>query len=85
MNENFLKDYLEKNIENQNKILEKLETIEKNNMMMQDHIVFVNSVYNRIKAPFFYIMNMVESLRIGPQLLDTVDQKKENQLHDLID
>jgi hypothetical protein len=59
-NNDDLKEYIKKNIDNQNKILEKLESIEKDNMMMKDHIVFVNSVYNRIKAPFFYIMNMVE-------------------------
>jgi len=54
-------------LENQFKIIEKkldkiLEVLEKDCKKMNDHIDFVENVYDNVKMPFYYIMNKVNYL-----------------------
>jgi len=62
----FVKNKIVK-LENQFKIIETkidkiLEVLEKDCKKMNDHIDFVENVYDNVKMPFYYIMNKVNYL-----------------------
>lgn len=51
------------NIEHRLKIIEdKLEFVQDSGIRMNKHISFIESVYDRVKKPFFYIMNMIQPI-----------------------
>lgn len=48
-------------------IEEKLEIIKKSNDNMNEHIDFVENVYDTIKSPFYYIMSKVKRIDNIPE------------------
>jgi len=78
----FLKNkFLE--FENQFKIIEKkidkiLEVLEKDCKKMNDHIDFVENVYDNVKMPFYYIMNKVNYL-VFSENNDILDIEHNNE------
>ena len=55
---------------------EKLEDINKNCHKMDEHIDFVDSVYDNIKNPFHYIMNKVSGNKVS--MISTIPLVKES-------
>lgn len=53
-----------------------IEQIKKSNSNMDEHISFVENVYDTIKNPFYYIMNKIEPI-------DTIHIKEPKQLRDV--
>lgn len=58
-------------LEKLNKIEQKLEimqndinNIKKSSINMDNHISFVETVYDTIKSPFYYIMNKIKPIQI---------------------
>jgi glycerol-3-phosphate responsive antiterminator len=56
-------------------IEEKLEYIKKSNDNMNEHIDFVENVYNTVKSPFYYIMSKVKRIDVIPEKQKSI---KEN-------
>ncbi len=56
-------------------IEEKLEHIKKGNDNMNEHIDFVENVYNTVKSPFYYIMSKVKRIDVIPEKQKSI---KEN-------
>lgn len=50
----------------------RLDAISSSATRMDDHISFVESVYERVKSPFHFLMNSVGRIRVPPRLLDTI-------------
>ena len=53
-----------------------IEQIKKSNSNMDEHISFVENVYDTIKNPFYYIMNKIKPI-------DTIHIKEYKQLRDV--
>jgi hypothetical protein len=70
-------------LENQFKIIEKkldkiLEVLEKDCKKMNDHIDFVENVYDNVKMPFYYIMNKVNYL-VSSENKNILDSEHNNE------
>jgi archaellum component FlaC len=53
-----------------------IEQIKKSNSNMDEHISFVEGVYDTIKNPFYYIMNKIKPI-------DSIPIKEPKQLRDV--
>ena len=47
-----------------NEMKKDISNIKKDNNKMSNHIDFVDSIYDKIKSPFHYILNSVERMRL---------------------
>jgi hypothetical protein len=65
-------------IEKLEKMLEKkLDTIEKNTQRMKDHINFVEKTYEKVKTPFHFLMDKVNTLPFLSFKKSEIENKEE--------
>jgi len=71
---------LEKRIE---KIEDNTETIKKSASNMDNHISFIDGVYDSVKSPFHRAMNLV-SFRFGSSEIEDAPKTKTHQISDIL-
>ena len=60
-------------------LLLKLEEIQKTSNRMEEHINFIENIYNKIKTPFHYLMDKINLLSFSSFTL-TKDNTQEKEL-----
>ena len=73
-------------IEKLDRIEEKLDKIEndikvlkKGNEQLDDHITFIENVYDTIKSPFYYILNKVSYIDKIPNKQKKIENQNQNE------
>lgn len=73
-------------IEKLDKIEEKLDKLEndikllkKANEQLDEHITFVENVYDTIKSPFYYVLNKISYIDTIPNKQKKIENQNENE------
>ena len=53
--------------------------LQKKNDKIIEHVAFVNEVYEKIKSPFYYIMNKVDDFLIKKKILNDINHDDDNK------
>jgi hypothetical protein len=55
-----------------NIIISNMEKISKNTKRMDSHITFVESIYETVKIPFYYLINKVNNISMRKNILPII-------------